>query len=159
MARFWYEVLLPNQPGLDLFAFDTDSFTFALPFGASSLACNCNKGSEWWSREVAPVWLDCEAQRTRVPGRFHLESMGNFARAVGKKMYVVVNRGEKEEVSKLSHRGIRRECLPANPYNLFDDILLHRKPCTVTMRTQRRDPKTGYYVHASLKRTINPPST
>ena len=157
MMHIWHNVLYAGQKEKPrLVSFDTDAFTFVLPSGVKSLAENSVWGPMFWRERIEPVYFDTEqGKRTRIPGRLHLECSGVSVVALGKKFLAV--RDKEGNVTKLSHRGIRREALPSNPYGLYYKIFTSMVPVTVEMATQVRHQETGLLVDGTMKRTIYPP--
>ena len=105
MARF-FDHLKSQHPDMRLIYMDTDALTFSLP-----------KGTEL---KKDPRWFDMPEEK--VCGKFHLEAQGTHAVIVSKKVMTISSRDGKE-ASKVAHSGMRRECLPDDPLDVFSAVV------------------------------------
>jgi hypothetical protein len=112
MVDFYFEVILPID-GV-MIAMDTDSFTFHADADLST-AVPLAKREQWFDNAAEPTGPKIRG----TPGLFHLESLGDKARAVGPKRVCVTKEGE---LVKVSHVGVKRDALPDNPMPLYEHL-------------------------------------
>jgi hypothetical protein len=118
----------------------TDSFTFHLhPTARMVDLVPSDVREEWFDDPDDPE--RCGPKVRGTPGLFHLESTGDAARAVGPKRVCVTS---SDQAVKVSHAGVKRDALPANPMPLYD-AMCRGIPVAVTF-PERREVDGKYIV-------------
>ena len=137
MVAFYHDVIQPA--GGVMVSMDTDSFTFHLDPAARMV--------DLVPADMRDLWFDnpddpetCGPKVRGTPGLFHLEAKGDTARAVGPKRVCVTCC---DKVVKVSHAGVKRTALPANPMPLYD-AMCRGESVSVTFPERRE--VNGLYV-------------
>jgi hypothetical protein len=112
MVDFYFEVIVPI--GGVIVSMDTDSFTFHADADLSTAVPEA-KREQWFDNAAHPAGPKIRG----TPGLFHLESLGDKARAVGPKRVCVTKDGE---LVRVSHVGVKRDALPENPMQLYEHL-------------------------------------
>jgi hypothetical protein len=146
MVAFYHDVVRPA--GGIMVSMDTDSFTFHVdPTARMADLVPPHVREQWFDDPEDPE--RCGPKVRGTPGLFHLESTGDAARAVGPKRVCVTS---SDQTVKVSHAGVKRDSLPANPMPLYD-AMCRGTPVDVTFPERRE--VNGKYVIKDRRVTMS----